>query len=73
MRFLRAEPTMAFPGGRLLALREGRLYVLAPDGWTGLDRTLPTGATWLTRTEAENWCAAQGWDLYQLDALPPQF
>lgn len=73
VRFLRTEPTIAFPDGRLLALRGGRLYVLAPDGWTGLDQTPPAGATWLTRAEAEDWCATQGCDLYQLDELPSQF
>ena len=54
---------MAFPAGRLLALRGDRLHVLAPDGWTLLDQAPPAGAIRLTLEEAEDWCEAQGWNL----------
>jgi hypothetical protein len=70
VRFLRTEPTMAFPEGRLLALRDGRLHVLAPDGWTHLSLPRPAGATPLTREEAEDWCEREGWDLHLLDQVP---
>ena len=61
---------MAFPEGRLLALREGALHVLAPDGWARLRSTRPAGTTWLTREEAEDWCEREGWDLRLLDEVP---
>ena len=61
---------MAFPEGRLLALRDGRLYVLAPDGWARLDRERPPGAEWLSREDAEDWCEGQGWDLELLNEVP---
>lgn len=70
VRFLRTESTMAFPEGRLLALREGQLYVLAPDGWTRLRASRPAGTNWLSREEAEDWCEREGWDLHLLDAVP---
>lgn len=70
VRFLRTERTMAFPDGRLLALRAGLLHVLAPDGWTKLSQARPDGAAWLRREEAEDWCERQGWDLHLLDDVP---
>jgi hypothetical protein len=70
VRFLRTEATMAYPDGRLLALREGAMHVLAPDGWTRLRSNRPLGTTWLTREEAEDWCEREGWDLHLLDAVP---
>ncbi|HEX3787025.1 MAG TPA: hypothetical protein VHW44_04135 [Pseudonocardiaceae bacterium] len=72
VRFLRTEATMAFPEGRLLALRDGRLHVLSPDGWSRLDRERPPGAVWLSREYAEDWCEQQGWDLELLDLVPAQ-
>jgi hypothetical protein len=70
VRFLRTEATMAFPEGRLLALREGLLHVLAPDGWARLDRERPPGAQVLSRQDAEDWCESQGWDLELLNLVP---
>lgn len=70
VRFLRTEATMAFPDGRLLALREGHLHVLAPDGWTRLRSTRPPGTSWLTREEAEDWCEREGWPLHLLNEVP---
>ena len=70
VRFLRTQATMAFPEGRLLALREGQLYVLAPDGWTRLRTERPRGSTWLTHEEAEDWCEAQAWPLHLLNEVP---
>jgi len=70
VRFLRTERTMAFPEGRLLALRDGQLHMLAADGWTKLGRGRPSGARWLNRAEAEDWCEREGWDLHLLDAVP---
>ena len=71
MRYLRTEPTMAFPEGRLLALHDTRLHVLAADGWTQVgtpnSADPPRGAQWLTREEAEDWCDREGWDLHLLD------
>lgn len=61
---------MAFPEGRLLALREARLHVLAPDGWDRLGRGRPAGARWVSREEAEDWLEREGWDLALLDAVP---
>jgi len=71
VRFLRTESTMAFTDGRLLALREGQLYVLAPDGWARLRAQRPPGTSWLSREEAEDWCEREGWDLHLLDTVPP--
>ncbi|MEJ2853846.1 MULTISPECIES: hypothetical protein [unclassified Saccharothrix] len=69
VRYLRTEPTMAFPRGRLLAVRGGRLYVLAPDGWDVIggraERARP-----VSRLEAEDWCEHEGWDLNLLDTVP---
>lgn len=70
VRFLRTEPTMAFPEGRLLAIRDARLHVLAPDGWTLLGRERPRDSVWLNREEAEDWCERAGWDLHLLDKVP---
>ncbi|MGQ0836993.1 hypothetical protein [Actinokineospora sp.] len=70
VRYLRTEPSMAFPDGRLLALRDGRLHVLAPDGWTRLAYPRPPAAVWLTREAAEDWCEREGWDLHLLDDVP---
>ncbi|MEV0679765.1 hypothetical protein AB0I60_24890 [Actinosynnema sp. NPDC050436] len=69
VRFLRTEPTMAFPRGRLLAVRGGRLTVLAPDGWDPVggraDHAEP-----ITREQAEDWCEREGWPSDLLDAVP---
>lgn len=70
MRYLRTEQTMAFPHGRLLASRDGRVYVLAPDGWDLLGGPRPAHASGLSREEAEDWCEREGWDLNLLDGLP---
>jgi len=70
VRFLRSEPTMAYPEGRLLALPGHGLYVLAPDGWARVRAEPPTGAINLSRAEAEAWCARQGWERRVLDELP---
>jgi hypothetical protein len=70
VRFLRTEPTMAYSEGRLLALREGAVHVLAPDGWTRLRANRPPGTSWLSREEAEDWCEREGWDLGLLDRVP---
>ena len=61
---------MAFPRGRLLAVREGRRYVLAPDGWTPLGSGRLSGPTSMNRKEAEDWCAREGCDLHLLDQVP---
>jgi hypothetical protein len=70
VRFLRTEATMAYPDGRLLALRDNRLHVLAPDGWTAVAPGRPPGAEPLSREEAEDWCEHQGWPLDLLDTIP---
>jgi hypothetical protein len=70
VRFLRTEPTMAFPRGRLVAVRDGRRYVLAPEGWTPLGGNRPSGPTPMSRKEAEDWCAREGRDLNMLDEVP---
>lgn len=82
VRFGRTAPTMAYPEGRLLAMHEGRLYVLAVDGWVAagnrrlsgsgrLDRSgRLSGTTWLVRSEAEEWCHRRGFDTDLLDRLP---
>jgi hypothetical protein len=69
---MRTEVTMAYPEGRLLAVRDALLYVLAPDGWSKLGTATPASAQPLTREEAEDWCERQGWDLELLDAVPRQ-
>ncbi|KAA2263033.1 hypothetical protein F0L68_10930 [Solihabitans fulvus] len=61
---------MAFPRGRLLAAREGQLYVLAPDGWDRLGEKRPSNAAILNRQDAEDWCETEGWNLHLLDAVP---
>ena len=63
---------MAFPEGRLLAVRDGASYVLAPAGWSPLTSGIPPHAEPLTREEAEDWCERQGWHLELLDAVPRQ-
>ncbi|WP_436493521.1 hypothetical protein [Actinokineospora sp. HUAS TT18] len=70
VRFLRTEASMAFPEGRLLALRDGAVHVLAADGWTRLGRERPSTAVWLSREAAEDWCEREGWDLNLLDHVP---
>jgi hypothetical protein len=70
VRFLRAEPTMAFPRGRLLAVRGGRLHVLAPDGWDVLGGPRPEGARPISRSEAAEWCLFEGFEEEVLDAVP---
>lgn len=61
---------MAYPDGRLLALRDDRLYVLAVDGWSAIGHGRPPGARWLVREEAEQWCTQQGWGAAVLDEVP---
>ncbi|MFI9010428.1 hypothetical protein ACIGNX_24645 [Actinosynnema sp. NPDC053489] len=68
--FLRAEATMAFPRGRLLAVRGGRLHVLAPDGWDVAGGPRPEGARPISREEAVEWCRFEGFDEEVLDAVP---
>lgn len=70
VRFLRAEPTMAFPRGRLLAVRGGRLHVLAPDGWDVVGGARPESAKPVTRDDAAEWCRFEGYDEAVLDAVP---
>ena len=70
VRYLRAEPTMAFPRGRLLAVSGGRLYVLAPDGWDVVGGRRPEGARPINREEAEAWCRFEGVEGGVLDAVP---
>lgn len=72
VRFLRTEATMAYPEGRLLALRAGSLHVLAADGWSRLGQAPPPQVAGLSREEAEDWCEQQGWDLELLDSVPRQ-
>jgi hypothetical protein len=69
---MRTQATMAYPEGRLLALRDGAVHVLAPDGWSKLGPSVPPGAGSLRREDAEDWCERQGWDLELLDAVPRQ-
>lgn len=69
---MRTEATMAFPEGRLLAVRDGVSYVLAPNGWSPLASGTPPHADPLVREEAEDWCEREGWDLELLDAVPRQ-
>ncbi len=61
---------MAYPQGRLLAVRNSTGYILTPDDWSRLSAALPVDAEALTREDAEDWCARQGWDLELLDAVP---
>jgi hypothetical protein len=69
VRYLRTEASMAFPHGRLLALRAGSLHVLATDGWDRVGRTA-TGARSISRAEAEAWCETEGWAPVLLDQVP---
>jgi len=69
VRYLRTEPTMAFPDGRLLARKRRQLYVLAPDGWTRLGVDRPVDAKPLTREEAEDWCEREGLDWQAFEQL----
>ena len=69
---MRTEATMAYSEGRLLAVTDEGLYVLAPDGWSHLSATAPAHAERLTREDAEDWCERQGWDLELLDSVPRQ-
>jgi hypothetical protein len=61
---------MAYPEGRLLAVRESVRHVLTPDGWAPLSAPVPAGAETLTRQDAEDWCERQGWDLELLNDVP---
>ena len=70
VRYLRAEATMAFPRGRLLAVRGGRLYVLAPDGWDAVGGRRPEGARPISREEAAEWCRFEGFGGEVLDQVP---
>lgn len=67
---MRTEATMAYAAGRLLAVTDVGLYVLAPDGWSHLSAPTPRHADRLSRADAEDWCERQGWDLELLDAVP---
>jgi hypothetical protein len=67
---MRTEATMAYPDGRLLAVRDDLPYVLGPDGWSKLGEAVPRSAAPLTREDAEDWCEQQGWDLELLDSVP---
>jgi hypothetical protein len=69
VRYLRTEESMAFPYGRLLAVRGGVLHVLAPDGWDRV-ASAAAGARSISREEAEDWCEREGWDLNLLDEVP---
>jgi len=73
VRFWRTEATMAFPWGRLLATADGRLFVLAPDGWTAAGWAAPVGARHLSRREAEDWCARDGRAAHLLDEVPRSY
>jgi hypothetical protein len=70
VRFMRTEATMAYPDGRLLAVTETALHVLAPDGWAHLSVAPPPHADALSREDAEDWCERHDWDLALLDAVP---
>ncbi|MCP2169238.1 hypothetical protein [Goodfellowiella coeruleoviolacea] len=70
VRFLRTASTMAFPEGRLLAVRRGRCYVLAPDGWTPLGTGTPAETSPLTRAEAEDWVERQGYAWERFERFP---
>lgn len=72
VRFMRTEAAMAYPDGRLLAVRDADLFVLTPAGWSKLSADIPANAVPLTRPDAEDWCERQGWDLALLDTVPRQ-
>lgn len=61
---------MAYPAGRLIAVCGGKAHVLAVDGWLRLGTAFPRNAVPVTKQEAEDWCEAEGWDLFLLDQLP---
>lgn len=68
--FLRGEPSMAHPRGRLMAVRGGRLHVLAPDGWDVVGGARPEGARPISRDDAAAWCLFEGIGEEVLDAVP---
>ncbi|TQM81409.1 hypothetical protein FHX81_3774 [Saccharothrix saharensis] len=68
--YLRAEASMAFPRGRLLAVRGGKLWVLAPDGWDPVGGPRPEGARPISREDAVRWCRFEGFGPDVLDAVP---
>jgi hypothetical protein len=70
VRFVRTEPSMAYPEGRLIAVREGAAHFLAADGWSPLGQAVPSNVAPLTREEAEDWCEREGWDLELLNTVP---
>ncbi|NUT49782.1 MAG: hypothetical protein HOV94_21100 [Saccharothrix sp.] len=70
VRFLRGEPTMAHPRGRLLAVRGGRLHVLSPDGWDRVSGSRPEGARPISRSDAVEWCRFSGGEEAVLDEVP---
>jgi hypothetical protein len=70
VRFLRSEPTMAFPRGRLLAARGDHVFLLAADGWIRTGRGRPPGASRLSRKQAREWCAQETLDAALLDEVP---
>lgn len=72
VRFLRTEPVMAYPDGRLLAVRATAAHVLGPAGWSVLSAPVPTTAEVLTRQEAVAWVSRRGWDPAMLDAVPDE-
>ena len=41
VRFLRTEASMAYPDGRLLAVRNSTAHILTPDGWSRLSAAIP--------------------------------
>jgi hypothetical protein len=70
VRYLRSEPTMAFPRGRLLAARGDRVFLLVADGWIRTGRGRPPGAKRLSRKQAEAWCAREALDAALLGDVP---
>ena len=69
VQYLRTEPTMAFPDGRLIARKQRQLYLLAPDGWARLGADRAIDAKPLTREEAEDWCEREGIDWQSFEQL----
>lgn len=70
VRFLRTEPVMAYPDGRLLAVRAGTVHVLGADGWSPLSAPVPATAEPLTRQDAQDWLRRRDRDPAVLDAVP---
>lgn len=70
VRFLRTEPVMAYPAGRLLAVRAGAAHVLGAAGWSPLSAAVPATAEPLSRQDAQDWVRRQDWDPAVLDAVP---